>query len=119
MLSCHRHSQEQMQVLWEARNKCLLNAYYEDTFPDGLDVKDLPAVWETWARSLEWGEFHGQRSRRTLCAGVPVTFMVDLGHCVLIILSSGLHTAPSAQALASLRAHFCMNHNHHLCSRCL
>ena len=67
MLSCHRHSQEQMQVLWDTRNKCLLNAYYEDTFPDGLDVKDLPAVWETWAQSLGWGEFHGQRRRRTLC----------------------------------------------------
>ena len=40
MLSCHCHSQEQMQVLWDTRNKCLLNIYYEDTFPDGLDGKE-------------------------------------------------------------------------------
>lgn len=82
-------------------------------------VRDLPAVGETWARALGWGECHGQRSRGALCAGVSVAVMVDLGDGVLSILSSGLHTAPSVQAPAPLRAHFCVNHNHHLCSQCL
>lgn len=66
-------------------------------------VRDLPAVGETWARALGWGECHGQRSRGALCAGVSVAVMVDLGDGVLSILSSGLHTAPSVQAPALLR----------------
>lgn len=47
--------------------QCLLNACYEDTFPDGLDGKDLPAVGrpglEPWGGERRWTE----RSRGALC----------------------------------------------------
>ena len=44
---------------------------------------------------------------------------VDLGDRVLIILSAGMHTSPSAQALASLGFHLCINHDHRLSSELL
>ena len=40
MLSCHCHSQKLMQDLWDTGNKCLLNTYCEDTFPDDLDGRE-------------------------------------------------------------------------------
>ena len=119
MLSCHCHSQEQMQVLWDTRNKCLLNIYYEDTFPDGLDGKESACNGGDLGSIPGLGESSMDSGARGHYALVLVSLSwLTLG-TVLIILLSGMHIATSAQALASLRSHFGMNHNHHLCSECL